>query len=521
MGTLFVYMLKSAFCLAGFYLFYRVLLARETFHRFNRFALLGILLLSAVLPFVQLDVQGDAVVQEAMLTVEQLMSESDMAGQAGAEASVLWIKGLLLVYIVGVGAFVLRNAVSLLRLLVLLRSGNRERIDGHFNSQTTNGVTLVVHEREVAPFSWMSYIVISRADLTESGREILTHELAHIRNCHSVDLLLANLCVFLQWFNPAAWLLKQELLAVHEYEADETVLRMGVNARQYQLLLIKKAVGPRLYAMANSFNHCKLKKRIAMMTKEKSNRWARLKYLYVLPVATVAVTAFARPELSETVSKIENIEVTDFKKMPTTTDTVTPGVTVMDRETTKKLKGEPVFEVVEEMPEFPEGGMPAFMQYLAKNIKYPKAAHVAGTQGRVVVQFVVEKDGSIVEPSVMRSVDPLLDAEAIRVISAMPKWKPGTQKGQPVRVKFNVPVAFRLNKEKAIDVPAVNLNIPDGQKQPLVLIDGKVASKEVLEALNPNKIEHITVKKDDATKKTYGAEDNQSVIVVTLKKGKN
>ena len=138
----------------------------------------------------------------------------------------------------------------------------------------------MVHRQAIAPFSWMKYIVISRKDLEENGREILIHEAAHIRHRHSIDLLIANVCVFFQWFNPGAWLLKQELQNIHEYEADETVINEGVNAKDYQLLLIKKAVGTRLYSMANSFNHSKLKKRITMMLKEKSSPWARMKYLY-------------------------------------------------------------------------------------------------------------------------------------------------------------------------------------------------------------------------------------------------
>lgn len=103
-----------------------------------------------------------------------------------------------------------------------------------------------------------------------------------------------------------------------------------------------------------------------------------------------------------------------------------------------------IFEVVEEMPEFPNGGQAGLMQYLAKNIKYPTIAQENGTQGRVVCQFVVNKDGSIVDVKVLRGVDPYLDKEAVRVISTMPKWKPGKQRGKPVRVKYTVPVMFRL-----------------------------------------------------------------------------
>ena len=159
---------------------------------------------------------------------------------------------VLLVYLAGILFLACRNIYSLICLFRLIHSGKHEKLE--------KGVTLVVHNQEIAPFSWMKYIVISRKDLEENGREILIHEMAHIHHRHSVDLLVADICIFFQWFNPSAWLLKQELQNVHEYEADETVINEGVNAKEYQLLLIKKAVGTRLYSMANSFNHSKLKK---------------------------------------------------------------------------------------------------------------------------------------------------------------------------------------------------------------------------------------------------------------------
>ena len=315
MGILFVYILKSSFCLAVFYLFYRLLLSRETFHRFNRIALLGILLLSCLLPFVEVSVRRPVEMYQTMMTWEQWLLLTDLAGTEThavqvQENVVTWIQGLLLVYLFGILFFMLRNIYSLFGLWVLLKSGRREKVSDYV--VTVVKAVLIVHERDISPFSWMRYIVISQKDLHENGREILTHELAHIRNRHSWDLFAADICIFFQWFNPAAWLLKQELQNIHEYEADETVINEGVDARQYQLLLIKKAVGTRLYSMANSFNHSKLKKRITMMLKEKSNPWARLKYLYVLPLAAIAVTAFARPEISEKADEISAVKVNDL-----------------------------------------------------------------------------------------------------------------------------------------------------------------------------------------------------------------
>ncbi len=264
MGAFFIYILKSAVCLVLFYLFFKLLLSRETFHRFNRVALLGVLLFSLLIPCIEMTTRHQVEVQQAVLSIEQLLMKAEMenttpveieAGdwqQAPAPVFLSWIQIALLIYLAGIVVLVCRNVYSLLCLLRLICSGKREKLE--------SGITLVVHDRAIAPFSWMRYIVISREDLEENGREILIHEAAHIRNCHSWDLLIADICIFFQWFNPGAWLLKQELQNIHEYEADETVINEGVNAKEYQLLLIKKAVGTRLYSMANSFNHSKLKK---------------------------------------------------------------------------------------------------------------------------------------------------------------------------------------------------------------------------------------------------------------------
>ena len=530
MGTFFVYILKSSVCLALFYLFYRLLLSKETFHRFNRVALLGILFLSLLIPLLEVTTAQPTEMAHTMLTLEQLLAMVDFYSQdtvavAPVEVKEITLSGIqitLVIYLAGIVFFACRNIYSLIRLFLLLRSGRKEI----FHS----GIRLIIHNKEIAPFSWMKYIVISEADLEENGREILIHETAHISNHHSVDLLVADLCIFFQWFNPASWLLKQELQNIHEYEADETVIKEGVDAKQYQLLLIKKAVGTRLYSMANSFNHSKLKKRITMMLKEKSSPWARLKYLYVLPVAAIAVTAFARPEVSNKVEEISSVKVNDLaaivetKMTESVGDTMKPAdVKYVPTEVRKQLKGTPVFEVVEEMPEFPGGGMSALMSYLKDNMRYPASAKEKGTQGRVTVQFVVDKDGSIKEPKLLRSVDKDMDAEALRLISNMPKWKPGRQKGQPVAVKYTVPVMFSLDDDKLEKTSSANGITVEGYagngKEPLYIVDGKEVTPSVMSALDPNKIERVTVLKDKSATELYGEKGKNGVLLITLKQG--
>ena len=551
MGLFFVYIVKSSVCLAGFYLFYRLLLSKETFHRFNRIALLTLLLLSLLLPLVQLTTIEQTEVHQTMLTIEQLLMMADMPVSEVTPAEAVTLSGiqiLLMVYLSGVLFFACRHIYSLGRLLMLLRSGEKEKME--------NGMTLVIHQQKISPFSWMKYIVISKVDLEEDGREILIHEAAHVRNRHSVDLLIADICIFFQWFNPASWLLKQELQNIHEYEADESVIREGVNARQYQLLLIKKAVGTRLYSMANSFNHSKLKKRITMMLKEKSSPWARLKYLYVLPVAAIAVTAFARPEVSETVEEISAVKVNDLTaivetKVAESSGQLLPVQSVPKDSVNRKSKvavqqmdelvvvgyaskdsvkdREPVFNVVEQMPSFP-GGMEALMQYLAKNMRYPVEAQKNKVQGRVVVGFIVSKDGDIKKAHILRGVDPELDAEAIRVIESMPRWMPGMQRGKAVAVSYTLPVMFRLTGDalglKLVEASGstageldkgVTFSYAEG-KQPLCIVNGKEVDWAVMRALNPDRIKSITVLKDKAIlEEKYGEKGQNGVLLITLK----
>ena len=564
MGLFFVYILKSSVCLAIFYLFYRLLLARETFHRFNRFSLLGILLLSCLLPLVEVSVKQETEVHQTMLTLEQLLMMADAvnATEAGARAetaTVIWIQVALLVYLAGIVFFAFRNVYSLVRLLMLLKSGKKEDIGSYLPGRKER-VTLIVHNCDIAPFSWMGYIVISRKDLEENGREILIHELAHIHNRHSWDLLVADVCIFFQWFNPASWLLKQELQNIHEFEADETVIKEGVDAKQYQLLLIKKAVGTRLYSMANSFNHSKLKKRITMMLKEKSNPWARLKYLYILPVAAIAVTAFARPEISETAEEISRMSdalgmeqasllfsrlhdisaakvndltaIVEAKAVKTTEEPVQVAPVLKDTakpvevkyipaEVTEKLQGTPFFEVVEQMPEYP-GGMAAALEYIQKNMRYPETAKKNGTQGRVTVQFIIDKGGNVTDPKVIRAVDKDLDAEAIRLIGTMPKWKPGMQKGQAVAVKYTLPVMFRLEGGEMKSSRTVEMSRRPGSllDSALVIVDGKEVTQSILNAINVDRIMSFSVLKDAASTAIYGERGKNGVILITLKEDK-
>ena len=303
-----IYMLKTALCLSVFYLFYRFWLSKETFHRFNRMVLIGLILVAFVIPslkvsqnfhlpqieqvFERLNIPEEEMEQEQDLQKMEQVTTTTLHTQLEKERSdftILTLGNLGFLYLGGALLLLLRYIFSIVCIYRLIRYGEKECWKGE--------VRLVVHQQNVAPFSWKRYIVLSRQDLEEHGDEIIAHEYAHILHKHSRDLILAEICLLFQWFNPAMWLFRKELKTVHEFEADESVLKAGIDAKKYQLLLIQKTVGTRLYSMVNSFDHSSLKKRITMMLKKKSNPWKLSKYLIVFPLAAITAVLFARPNL--------------------------------------------------------------------------------------------------------------------------------------------------------------------------------------------------------------------------------
>ena len=535
MGAFFVYMIKSSFCLTVLYLFFRLLLSKETFHRFNRIALISLLVLSSVLPAIQtimLRLEGKP--QSISLEDLLLMNQGAAVAEAPTQVSLHWQSILLLIYLVGVIGFLIRQCWVLIQMLLLLRKGTCVSED--------KGIKLLVYDYEISPFSWMNHIVMSRKDWQENGKAIIAHETAHIQKHHSLDILVVDFCIILQWFNPVVWLLKRELQNIHEYEADEEVINQGINAREYQLLLIKKAVGSRRFSIANSFNHTSLKKRITMMCKRKSNPWARLKYIYVLPLAALAVSAFASPEISNELSEISKSKVSDLAeivKVFADKNDVSNESLGNDGQMTAP-QDTLVFEVVEVPPRFP-GGDVKLMEYLSRTVKYPVEAQKKHVQGRVILHFIIEKDGSVSNVRVARSVDPSLDAEAIRVVNSMPKWEPARQKGQPVRVRYTIPIQFRLQGNEGIvpdpkidnaantdkDVMVVGYDKQNSTsktndlsgKNVMYFVDGKKVDS--IDNLDAKSVSHMEVLKNKEALEKYGAADKEGVILITTKQHEN
>lgn len=461
MGDIFVYILKSSLCLALFYLFFTAALSRETLYRFNRIVIVVMLLLALLLPLVNISVDKETPYSGIALNIGSLLemanSETGEEAQSNTNSFLVWV---LVIYIIGVVITFTRTIASLILMFTMLRDKESQR------SSLDGGVTLIIHNKSKAPFSWMKYIVISRVDFDESGDEIITHEQAHIYNHHSIDLLVTEIVKIIHWFNPAAYLLKREIQNIHEYQADEAVIKNGIDAQKYQLLLIKKAVGDRLYSMANSFNQSKLKKRITMISKKKSQKRAALKALFLLPLSMFAVAAFATEEVSDVLAPVSELKVTDFIQK----DTV-------------KTKSKTI--VVKKVNE---------------NV--------------IVLVDGVEKDAKAINQ---------IDSSDIKEVRIFKGEKAVEQYGDKAKDTDGVIIITTKYSEKRGEedvkiVEKVVVKMSDSDSMPLYVVDGIAMEKDKLDKVDPKTISSVNVLKGDAATRIYGEKGKNGVVVITLKK---
>lgn len=423
-----LYLLQVNVGLILFYALYKLVCTRDTFFRSRRFILIVSLVLPFILPFIDVREWLESRDRMIMLThfdysavLPEIVVGSEVA-ETGSRVFVLseWIGYL---YLAGVLVLLVRLAVqafSLYRLII--RMPEKE----------INGVRVKCLNDPSGPFSFFRWIFMNPAAVKEDEiSEILTHEMAHVKQHHSVDVFLAEMVSICCWMNPFAWLLKREVRLNLEFLADRKVMEAGFATKSYQYHLLWLAYNHK-YGLSNNFNFSHLKQRIIMMNKKKSNAAGHIKYaLFVLPAFALLVAG--------NISCLQDASQTEDAKEEVVAP-VSPEAKEAPADSTAK---EEVFMVAEQMPEFP-GGMKELLKFLQDNLKYPENAMKNNVQGRVIVQFVVEKDGTPTEFKVLRSVDPDLDAEALRVLQTMPKWKPGMQRGEVVRVKYTVPVSFKL-----------------------------------------------------------------------------
>ena len=464
MMALLIYSVKSALVLTLLYLPYTMMLRQESFFRMNRITLLTILMLSLVLPMVDipsLATPEQPVVYEMQQRIMLMTQEAETTSMslAATTQTTSWLSILALVYIIGL------CLALCIRLWQLFRIGQIIR-GGCLWTDKSGEATVYCHIDDVAPFSWMRSIVISESDYKPYGREILLHEKAHILNRHSMDILFLTLVEAVQWWNPIAYLLERSLRDVHEYEADDYVLHQGISMHNYQALLVKKALANTSYAFANNFNHSLIKKRIYMMNHPKSNPWLRSKVLYILPLTLVVLTAFATPKLNEKVEEIverveKATEIPQPSPQPDQQPESLPTSDVADihsaePEEKQAVKEEAIdslssddyvndvyraeYHDLTQDPEFPGGtsALRAFMQqHVVKVIE--NDASVAGK--RAYVQFRIKQDGTIDDIGLVRG-DRDAYREAVKIVEQMPQWIPARRFGRIADAHFVLPVDF-------------------------------------------------------------------------------
>ena len=393
------------------------LLEKETFHRLNRIIILGCLILSFAVPLIHITSGTNPTV--AMVRQAVQLPEIMIDGNGSKQPTWNLADIIICIYTIGVVAIFFITVVQTASLIQRLRKCE--------HIADNSGNTIVLTDYAISPFCFFHYIVMSRDDYANNRGFILTHEQEHIRLRHYIDLVVLQVATIIQWFNPFMWLIGKNLKTIHEFEVDEAVLNKGIDATQYQQFLVIKAVGNRLQPFANNLNKESLKRRIIMMNQKKSNRWMMLKALFVIPVATLAVSVFAN--------------TTDMRSMAKAANTTANSISTNNMQT--KQSDKKIYKVVEEMPKF-KGGDAKLMEFLMMNMKYPESAIKAKQQGRAVVGFVVGKDGTVSDVYIERSTGyDVLDNEAMRVVKSMPAWEPGKQKGKPVDVKYFVPITFR------------------------------------------------------------------------------
>lgn len=425
MMEVFSYSLGISICLLFGYLAFALFIADVKQPRFNRVLLWGIMAFGLAMPFIP-SVNWPA---GSVVAAELSAGTPDILAVAADEHPVAIGKILYIVYLAGVVAVLSFMTGSLIRLIRIIRSG--KKVAGG------DGTVVVFTDAKTSPFSWMHYIILNKDEEADDNRMTVIHEKAHIRRGHSWDLAVAALlCVFL-WYNPVVWLWRRQLALAHEYEADSDVVDAGVDIKSYQILLIKKAVGTRLQSLANNLTHSKLKKRITMMSKKQSKRGALVRTLAVVPAIVGALAVVNIPAVASALDRFSPTEVQPFGE-------VNQNIVVSQAsDETVTLAAEKSAAPDDCLPSFP-GGWDAMARYLMDNLTYPEQAKKDGLEGRVVVRFKVDTDGSIGDISVIKSLNPVLDSEAIRVVKAMPRWTPGRENGKTVAVSMLIPIEFKL-----------------------------------------------------------------------------
>lgn len=417
-----LYFIKANIFLLAFALIYQAFLRRETFFQLNRFYLIAAGVLSLVIPLFEIE-SISAVAGNLVLELPEFMvGSSDVVATSSSFSWTIVLQGI---YMVG-ALFV---AFQIVKGLLQVRA-----LRNKYPARRQDDVVMVQTRGELPTFSFFHYLFWGSEDSTEEAASIMKHELVHIRQRHSLDLLFFEIIRLVFWYNPIAWWGKKAVAENHEYIADASVLNEHSNRTDYSVLLLSQTFGVTPTGITHSFNNQSLlKRRIMMMNKKPSTPIAKLKYLLLVPMigGMLWVSSCAK-------------EATDKAVLPPPPPIPEAGVATPDN--VKVVDGVKVYADVDEMPQFP-GGKEALFKYLSENIKYTEQAKAANIEGKVMVQFIITEEGKVRDVKALNELGGGLDIEAVNVISGMPDWIPATKEGKPVGIQFTLPIAYRMPAE--------------------------------------------------------------------------
>ncbi|MDQ6477596.1 TonB family protein [Dyadobacter sp. LHD-138] len=504
-----------------FYTCYWLFLRQHTFFIWNRFYLLGALILSLALPFL---IYPESAPKIPVLYEVSAGTFTVSDNQVKQYDLFTWTNLLWLTYACGASLMLFKLYENVRELNRFLRQGEEIELE--------DCTVILINSNHIGSFSFLHWIVVNRNDYENHFDAILRHEMVHMQQRHSIDILLIELMKVIFWFNPILIIYKKSLQEIHEFLADAE----APNRENYATFLLSYALNAPIASLTNHFfKPSQIKTRIQMIYKNRTSKWMLGSYLFAF--ATIGMVALfvagceqkGSNELSETIDKLAGKQQPEKKPID--------------------LKGKKIYMVVEEQPTFP-GGTKAMYKFLAEHIRYPQAASDANVQGRVFLSFVVTETGEMGDITVLKGIGFGCDAEAVRVLSSFPKWEPGKQDGVPVNVRYNLPINFLLEEsepetDKKTSLINKQFKNQDGSEttlmttgrileqssknnnmsievtgvNPLYVIDGKIEKDpDILKKINPENILSVNVLKDQKAIDAYGESGRNGVVSVTTKK---
>lgn len=419
------FLIKSSVCFFLLLSIYKLFLEQEKMSIFNRFYLLGSLIFSIAIPFISFEIQIEAIKMVNLNAIEIFPSSSVIAEKKTNYLPILFWS----IYGITTAIFTFRFCKNCHAFFHKINSNPTQKFEG---------ATLVLVEEKILPHTFMNYIFINKNDYENRKieGELFTHELTHVRQKHTLDVLFIEILKTIFWFNPLLIFYKKAIQLNHEFLADEKVVTSYKNVPFYQSLLLEKASWNSNFYLASNLNFLVTKKRLIMMTKTTSQSRALLKKLAVVPVfASLLFISCSEPSLEK--KSDEKIVGTTWENAKAISSENTATKASAAVEVVKVDQND-----VPSNPEFP-GGIQAFGKFVQKEFKLPKDFEGSG---KIIAGFVVETDGSLSEIKIKKDLGYGTAEEAIRVLKVSPKWKPGYSNGQPVRVQYFLPIQLESLK---------------------------------------------------------------------------